>query len=385
MSVRLRRSPRPSTAALVVGTVVAVLLALLVAGAVLAVTGRSVGPAYLSMYAASFGTPQGWQATLTRAAPLALTALAVTVALRMQLWNIGGEGQLLMGATGATATALALPDLPAPVLLLLMTVSAMVTAGAWALVAAVPRALLGVNEIVVTLFLNYIAVRIVSLLVYGPWRDAGAVGFAYSRPVPEGARIGTIPGTTVSWSVVVVLVVGLLLWLLLDRSRWGFGVDVAGGNPRLTNYLGFSSTTRVLTVLGLAGVLAGLAGLVQLSGSTGRLQPDLAAGYGYAGILVAFLAGRRIVLVLAVSVLFAGLLQGGIALQNNGIPSALADVIQALVIFFVLAVRVAAQYRIVRGGGSDSDRAHVDVPPPPTADQSGDAVRVTVTPSAGGR
>lgn len=351
MTYRLRRSSRTSNAALAIGSIVAVVAALGVAAVILALSGRPVGEAYLSMYAASFGTPQGWQATLTRAAPLALTALAVTTALRMQLWNIGGEGQLLIGATGATAVALALPDLPALVLLLLMMVAALVSAALWTLIAAVPRATLGVNEIVVTLFLNYVAVRVVSLLVYGPWKDPGAVGFAYSRRVPDGAQIGSIPGTSVSWAVVVVVVVAILLWLLLDRSRWGFSVDVAGGNPRLTRYLGFSLTGRVLLVMAVSGALAGLAGLVQLSGSTGRLQPDLAAGYGYVGILVAFLAGRRITLVLVVAVLFAGLLQGGIALQNSGIPSALADVIQALVIFFVLVVRAGAHYRINRAGG----------------------------------
>jgi len=384
MSYRLRRSTNAPTSALAIGSVLAVVLALVVAAMILALSGRSVGDAYLSMYAASFGTPQGWQATLTRAAPLALTALAVTTALRMQLWNIGGEGQLLIGATGATAVALALPDLPAPLLLVVMTLAAVAGAGAWTLIASIPRATLGVNEIVVTLFLNYIAVRIVSLLVYGPWRDPGAVGFAYSRRVPEGAQIGAIPGTSVSWAVVVVLVVAVLLWLLMDRSRWGFSVDVAGGNPRLTGYLGFSYTGRVLVVLAVSGALAGLAGLVQLSGSTGRLQPDLAAGYGYAGILVAFLAGRRIGMVLAVSVLFAGLLQGGIALQNDGIPSALADVIQALVIFFVLAVRLAAHYRLGRAGSDPAGDPPPAAPPPPSP-VAASIAGSTATTSVGGR
>lgn len=348
MTLSLRRRPEASGRAVAVATVLAVVAALAVAAVVLVLSGRSVGNAFLSMYAASFGTPSGWEATLTRAAPLALTALAVTVALRMQLWNIGGEGQLLMGATGATGVALALPDLPAVVLLPLMVLAAVVTSMIWVAIAAVPRATLRVNEIVVTLFLNYIAVRVVSLLVYGPWKDAGAIGFAYSRPVPEGVRIGTIPGTSISWAVVVVLVVAALVWVVLDRSRWGFGVDIAGGNPRLAPYLGFSHGRKIVAVLAFSGALAGLAGFVQLTGSTGRLQPDLAAGYGYTGILVAFLAGRRVGAVLAVSVLFAGLLQGGIALQNNGIPSALADVVQALIILFVLAGRVAVLYRIGR-------------------------------------
>ncbi len=350
MSFRIRRIAATSPIILAVGTVVAVLMAFVVAGIILAVTGRSVYDSFFDMYAASFGTPTGWEATLTRAAPLSLTALAVATAQRMQLWNIGGEGQLLAGATGAMGAALALPNLPAVPLMLAMIAAGGVTSAAWALIAAVPRAFLGVNEIVVTLFLNYIAIRAVSILVYGAWKDPGAVGFAYSKKIPEQVIVGDIPGTGVSWSVVGVVVLAVVLGFALDRSRWGFGIDIAGGNPRLSRYLGFSHRRRVITVMAVSGALAGLAGLVQLTSSTSRLQPDLAAGYGYTGILVAFLAGRRIPMVLIVAVLFAGLLQGGIALQSNGVPSALANVIQALVIFFVLIVHFLAHYRIVRTG-----------------------------------
>lgn len=351
MSVRLRRVSTTSPLVLAVGIVAAIAMALAVAAAILALTDRPVYDSFFAMYAASFGTPAGWEATLTRAAPLALTALAVATALRMQLWNIGGEGQLLAGATGAMGAALAVPDLPAVPLMLLMTVAAIVTSALWALVAAVPRALLGVNEIVVTLFMNYVAVRAVSVLVYGRWKDPSAVGFAYSKPIPDQVVVGDIPGTGVSWAVIAVPVVAAILWFAVDRSRWGFGVDIAGGNPRLSRYLGFSHKWRVIVVLALSGALAGIAGLIQLTSSTSRLQPDLAGGYGYTGILVAFLAGRRIPMVLVVSILFAGLTQGGFALQSQGVPSALANVIQALVIFFVLIVRFLAHYRFVRDGG----------------------------------
>lgn len=348
MNVRFERTPNASTLRLSVGVVLAVAAAFLSAAVILWVTGRPVGDAFYSMYAASFGTLEGWEATLTRAAPLALTGLAVSTALRMQIWNIGAEGQLLIGAAAATAVGFSFPGLPAILLLPLMVLGAIIGGALWIMVAAVPRALLGVNEIIMTLFLNYIAIRVVSLLVYGPWKDTGAVGSAYSRPVPAQSHIGSIPGTSVSLGVPAVIVLAILLALLLNRSRWGFSVDIAGGNSRLANYLGFSHRIKILSVMAMSGALAALAGLVQLSGSTGRLQPDLAAGYGYAGILVAFLAGRRIFLVLGVALLFAGLIQGGIALQNNGIPSALSSVIQAFVIFYILIARTLSLYRLRR-------------------------------------
>lgn len=364
MSFQIRRLAKASPKVLAIGSLLAVVAALLVAAVILLISGNSVYDSFYAMYAASFGSPTGWKAILTRTAPLASTALAVTTALRMQLWNIGGEGQLLMGATGATGAALALPNLPMIPLMLVMIVAAMVSAAAWTMIAAIPRAFIGVNEIVVTLFLNYVAVRVVSLLVLGAWRDPGAVGFAYSKKIPSQVVVGTIPGLGVSWSLVGVLIIAFLLWLALDKSKWGFGIDIAGGNPKLSKYLGFSHPTRVVAIMAISGALAGLAGLIQLTSSTSRLQPDLAAGYGYTGILVAFLAGRRIPMVLIVSVLFAGLTQGGIALQSQGVPSALANVIQALVIFFVLVVHFLAQYRIVKS--HEDDETSVGAAPEPS-------------------
>ena len=362
MNVTLKRTADTSTVRLSIGSVLAVVAAFASAGFILWITGKPVGDAFISMYTASFGTLDGWEATLTRAAPLALTGLAVSTALRMQTWNIGAEGQLLIGAATATAVGFAVPGLPTVFLLPLMCLGAIIGGMVWVLLAAIPRAALGVNEIIVTLFLNYIAIRVVSLLVYGPWKDPGAVGFAYSRPVPAQGLIGTIPGTNVSLAVPSVVVLAIVISLVLDRSRWGFSVDIAGGNSRLANYLGFSHRAKIVSIMVLSGALAGLAGVVQLSASSGRLQPDLASGYGYAGILVAFLAGRRIFKVLGVAVLFAGLIQGGIALQSNGIPSALSSVIQAFVIFFILIARTLSHYRLQRSHPLPENGASHDPP-----------------------
>ena len=334
---RLRRALIP---------IIAVVAALLVGALVLWLSGIAPLDAYAEMWTSSLGSARGITATLLRAAPLILTGLAVSFALRMQLWNIGAEGQLLLGATGATAVCFALPTLPGFLLIPLAAIGAAVAGAAWAMIAAIPRALIGLNEIITTLFLNYIALRLVSLLVYGPWKDPGAIGFAYSRKIPEQGLMGTIWGTDVTSGILLSIACVLLTWWALGRTRWGFSTQILGGNPRAGDYLGLNSTRRVLSVLAISGALAGLAGFLQLTAATGRLQPDIASGYGYTGILLAFLAGRSLLMVPVVALLFSALIQGGYSLQAEGLKSSISVIMQAVVILFVLIGGAAATYRV---------------------------------------
>lgn len=324
---------------------IAVALALLAGAIVLIVSDISPINAYWSMIEASLGSQRGLTATLLRAAPLMLTGLAVAFALKMQLWNIGAEGQLLLGATGAAWVFFSFSDLPGPVLIPLAALGAMIAGAAWALIAAVPRALIGLNEIITTLFLNYIALRFVSLLVYGPWKDPGAIGFAYSRPIPEAGLMGTIWGTDFTTGVVFSLVLVIITWWTIMRTRWGFSTQIIGGNPNAGRYLQLGEKRRILSVMAASGAIAGLAGLLQLTAVTERLQPDIAAGYGYTGILVAFLAGRSLFMVPVVAIAFSALIQGGYSLQSEGVPSSISTIIQGVIILFILIGGVAATYR----------------------------------------
>jgi len=346
MGYELRRTPQVNKTARALVPVFAIIVGLLLGGVLVTATGGNAVDAYRAMFDGSLGTSHGFRATLQRAVPLILCGLAVSLALRMQLWNIGGEGQLLVGAATATGIGFALGGLPGPLLILLMLAGGMLGGALWAQIAALPKAWIGLNEIIVTLFLNYIAIRGVSYLVFGPWKDPGAIGFAYSRPVPE--RIGLIPGTDFSFSLVIVAVVLTVVWWVFNRTTWGFSVDIAGGNERAAAYLGMGYRRHVLVVMAVSGGIAGLAGAVQLMGSAGRLQPDLSAGYGYAGILVAFLAGRSILGVVATGFLFGALIQGGFALQTTGVTSALSTVNQALVILLVLIGNALVSYRLVK-------------------------------------
>jgi simple sugar transport system permease protein len=342
--------PGPVRRALV--PVLAVLAGVFLAGALVELSGHSAAETFDAMITGAVGSPSAIAATLLRATPLILTGLAVSLALRLQLWNIGGEGQLLIGAAVAAGVGFTLPDLSGWVLIPLMFLAGCLGGALWAQIAAIPRARMGLSEIIVTLFLNYIAIRLVSLLVLGPWKDPGAIGFAYTKPVPEQSRLGSIPGTTVSVGLVVALVVVLVAWWVFNRTAWGFSVDVVGGNEKASVYLRLRSRTLILSVFAVSGAVAGLAGAIQLMGQTGRLQPDLASGYGYAGILVAFLAGRSIIGIVGSAAVFAALIQGGFALQSTGVPSALSTVIQALVILFAIVGRATAGYRIRRVEGA---------------------------------
>ena len=346
LSVWWERRGSVSTARRVAIPIVAITLALAVGAIVLWFAGISPGGAYSSMIEASLGSGRGIAATLMRAAPLMLTGLAVAFALRMQLWNIGAEGQLLLGATGATAVYFAFPTLPGWVLMPLAAVAAVLAGGLWATIAAIPRALIGLNEIITTLFLNSIALRFVSLLVYGPWQDPAGKGFAYSKPIPDQGLMGFLWGTDVTAGIALSLVFVVVSWYTIARTRWGFSTEILGGNPSAGIYLQLPAKSRVISVMLVSGGIAGMAGFLQLTAVTGRLQPDIASGYGYTGILLAFLAGRYLLMIPVVAVLFSALIQGGYSLQTDGLSNSISVIIQCVIILFVLIAGAASSYRL---------------------------------------
>jgi ABC-type uncharacterized transport system permease subunit len=359
--MRFERRTRTPVALQVAIPLGAIAAGLLVGGLILVLGGHSAPDAYRAMWDASFGTVGGFEQTLVRATPLALTGLAVTVALRMNVWNIGAEGQMALGAVGATFVAFHAGGLSALPLLVLMFVGGAVAAGGWALIAAIPRAAVGLNEIITTLFLNYIGLLLLAALINGPWKDPTVVGFAYSKPLPAEAALPLIGTSPVTVGLYIALGAALLMWWLLDRTPTGFSLSIAGGNVRAAQYLGIGVGRRIVGVLLLSGVLAGMAGVIQLTTASGRLQEGLTSNYGYTGILVAFLARQRIGATVIVALVFAGLLTGGTALQSTGIPSSIALILQALIIVFVVAGEVLGGYRLRRRGSPHT------TPPNPSA------------------
>jgi simple sugar transport system permease protein len=351
ISIRLERRLAAPMALRIAVPVLAVAGGLAAGGAVMALGGHDPLEAYSSMWQGSLGSTDGLQSTLIKATPLVLTGLAVATASRVGLWNIGGEGQLIVGAIAATGVGLYAPSLPGPTLLMTMILAGCAAGAGWAAIAAIPRALIGLNEIIVTLFMNYIAILFMDHLIFGAWGDPKAFGFAYSRALPDGAVLPLIPGTVVHIGFLLALLMAAAAWWLMERTPWGFSVRVAGGNPRAAEYLGIRISRRMIAVLAISGAIAGLAGAIELTGVTNRLQEGISVNYGYAGVLIAFLARGRLLGVVVAAFLFAALVVGSYALQTTGVAQPIATIIEALIIVFLLAgdASLAFRLRVTRG------------------------------------
>ncbi len=321
----------------------------LVAGAILLVaTGFNPIEIYIEMADSAFGGSQAISNTLTQAVPLGLAGLAVAVAGSMGLWNIGAEGQIIAGAIAGTWIARLGPDLPGPLLIVIMLVAAVVGGGLLALGPAIAKAHLGVNEIITTLMLNEIALRLVRYLVNGPWQDPTAIGFPVAPVLPEQAALPTL-FSRANVGVIIAAIVLVIFGVFASRSKWGFELRVAGSSAQAAEYVGISLRAKIMTVLILSGAIAGLAGGIRLT-SSDRIVEGIAEGWGFAGIIVAALALMRPSGVALVAIAFGALRVGGTAIQTQGVSDSISEIIQALVLMGALAAAVFTAYEITRSG-----------------------------------
>jgi len=324
-----------------VAFLVAVVLALVVGAVALKLSGEPVLKVYGIMFTGAVGSSTGWAGVLVFAAPVAFTSLAALVAFKMQVWNIGGGGQLIMGACGATLVALTFGHVPGPLLLVLVVLGGALAGGLYAVVCAGLRLWLGVNEMLSTLMLNYVAVLFVDYLIFGPWKDPTMRGWPYSRPFPPGAMFPSIGGTGVHLGLLLAVVAGVLVHFVFRNSKWGFQVRVIGSSPSAARYAGMAIGPNVVVAMLLSGALAGLAGVGEVAGISGRLY-HLTPAYGYSGILVAWLSGLDPLASLFFSLFYGVLLQGGSALKMAEVEPSLVLIIQAAVVIFTLAALTVA-------------------------------------------
>ncbi len=327
--------------------IVGVVIALLLGSILLLVSGHSPVEVYAKMFDSAFGSKRGISTTLTRAVPLGLAGLAVAVAGSMGLWNIGAEGQIIAGAIGAAWIARLGPDLPGPVLITLMLVAAVVGGGFLALGPALAKSRLGVNEIITTLMLNEVAIRVVRYLVNGPWKDPEGNNFPIAPELPEQAALPALFERS-NIGLLIGAVVLLAFGVYTARSAWGYELRIAGSSEKAATYAGISLKAKIFTVLLLSGAIAGLAGGIELTGSSDRLVEGVANGWGYAGIIVAALALMRPSGVAAVAVAFGAVQVGGLSIQTLGVPAAIASILQALILFGALSAAVFTNYKLVR-------------------------------------
>ena len=312
--------------------------ALALFGVFVALFGKNPLDLYFYMYQGAFGTWFSWQNTLTRAAPLILTALCTALPAQLGMVIIGGEGALLVGALAATSAALAMPWAPPLAVQIAMVCAGMLGGGLWIMLAGGLRQFRGVNETISSLLLVYIALAILNHLVEGAMRDPASLNKPSTREIGAANMIGSIPGTDVHWGLVFGLIAAVASYVLIYHTVFGFAARVAGGNIRAAKIVGLNVSKLILTVCFLAGAAAGLAGMVEVAAVQGRTNANLAAGYGFTGILVAFLARQNPVAIIPVAILLGGIsASGGLLQRRLGLPDASVLVLQGIIFVFVLA------------------------------------------------
>ena len=315
---------------------------------------------YRSMFEGAFGTIEQWRAgqfysmteTLVKAIPLTLTGLSVSIAFRMLFWNIGAEGQLVMGGVGAAGVALwfpsLFPNLPQNpwVYLPLMIISSVLCGAAWGFMPALLKSYLKVNEIITTLMMNYVAILWYQHLVNVVWKDPAGYGFPGSAEIGEFAQLPRFSGR-LHWGLFLAVAAAVLLWLVLERMRWGYEIRLIGENPTAARYTGVSLGRNIVLVMVLSGGLAGIAGMVEVAGISHRLQEGLNLDYGYTGIIVAWLARLNPWGAMLVATMLAALLVGGDQIQiSMGLPASVALVLQGTILFCVLGGDMFTRYRV---------------------------------------
>jgi len=328
-------------------------LAFLVSGTLLAIQGKPALTGLWLLVESAFGSRHALEDCLIKAVPIFLCSLGVGLTFRLQIWNIGAEGQFALGAVGATWAALTFPAWPWYALLPFMLLCASVTGGLWGAIPAVLRLKLRANEIIVSLMLNYVGILILEFLVYGVWKDPGSFGFPMTSEFAPAAVVARIAGTRLNWGLLLCLAIGVLMTVFLRSTRLGYELRACGENVRAARYARMPYAFLVILVMAVSGALAGWAGFLEASAILGRLQPSIMSGYGYTAIVVAWLANLNPLIIAVASFLLAGLRVGMETLQLDlQVPAAFGGIMEGFILLAVLAGGFFSRYRLqVRRAG----------------------------------
>jgi len=346
---KVERRPVPSGQVVVLVSILAILAALVVAGIFFWIYGVSPFYAYNLILKGALGSKLGLAETVRRAIPLLLCGVGLTIAFRALFWNIGAEGQLLLGAVAAAGVAL-FSGLPDVLLLPAMFIAGFLAGALWGLIPAALKARLGINDVITTLMMNYIAIYLVEWLIHGPWKGTQMRGFAYTDKFPQAAMLPLIPGTRIHWPTLVLgLVLAVAAYILITRIRQGFEIRVVGENPDAARFAGISHLKTTLLVMFISGGLAGLAGVGEMAGIHGMLRSatQISMGYGYTAIIVAWLARRNPLAVIVTSLLFGVIMAGGDVIKVSlGLPFQLINLFNGLILFFLIGSELLMHYKI---------------------------------------
>lgn len=343
-----RRRREPSTTMLALSPLIAIGLTMLIGMIVFTAMGYDGFHAVRDIFLTPFLEPQRWPDLGVKAAPLVMIALGLAAGFRANVWNIGAEGQYVMGAIAGTGVALATYEMTGWWILPAMAIAGVLGGMAWAAIPALLKVKLQVSEILTSLMLTYVAVQILYFLVRGPWKDPDGFNFPQTRMfTAEQALPIVIPESLVHLGIPVALVIAILAWLLMEKTIAGYAVKVVGLAPSAARHGGFSADKVTWATLLAGGGLAGLAGLFEAAGPFGQLTPQFPTGYGFTAIIVAFLGRLNpLGIVFGGIVLAATYVGGEIAQTTVRLPQAATGMFQALLLFMLLATDVLVRYRI---------------------------------------
>lgn len=340
----------------VVVPLASVVLAMIVAGIVLAATGHNPLTTYRQIVQASITQPGAFSSTLVSMTPLMFTGLAAAIAFRMRLWNIGGEGQLYMGAVGASGAGLFFHSLPGPLLILVMIVAGVLAGSVWASVPGTLRAYFNTNEILTTLMLNYVAANLMYYLIFDStsyWRDLTSPS---ARVFPQGKFLSAaanwpplvLGSVTIPLGLIIAIGLAALLWGVIRATRYGFEMRVLSDSPAAGRYAGIRTRRKILSLMAISGGIAGFGGASQVGDFSHVLDPRglEQAGFGYTGIVVAALARYNPVAVVVTSFFIGMLVNAGFALQGPKFPVGLTGTMEGILLFCVLGAEIFTRYRI---------------------------------------
>lgn len=349
----LEKRPSPSKFWTAATPVLAVILTMIAGGVMFAILGKNPFEAIRTIFwdplfnpdYASYSRPQ----LLVKAAPLILIAVGLSLGFRAGIWNIGAEGQYIMGAIFGAAAGLALYPAETRLVFPLMVIAGAFGGWVWAMIPAILRTRFRTNEILVSLLLVYVAQAFLSSMALGALRNPEGGGFPGSRNLsqwPAAANLDLIEGTGLHWGVIAAFIAVIAAYILLQRHLLGFQIRLTGQAPRAARFAGVKPDRLVILCMGISGALAGMAGIFEVAGPAGQISIDFASGYGFTAIIVAFLGRLN-----PIGILLAGLLMaltyigGELAQFMLGLPSAAIQAFQGMLLFFLLAVDVLSNYR----------------------------------------
>ncbi|MDP7620227.1 MAG: ABC transporter permease [Dehalococcoidia bacterium] len=321
-------------------TVIAIVAAFLIFGVFMAVTGRDPLEVYGKVFQGTLGSKIGLSEVGVRMIPFVLTALATALPARVGLINVGGEGQRYAGAWAATGAALFLAGGPLITMIPLMVLAGFLGGAAWAGLAMVLRIWRGVNEVISTLLLNFVAVLFVNVFVFGPWKNEGGFGYPYTENFTPNAILPTIAATRFHWGFVLPVVGVIAVYFVLKKTSWGYNIRAIGGNPDAAQRRGIPTARYLLIAMLVGGGIAGIAGMAEVSGIQHHLRPGISNNFGFMGFLASWLGEHNPIAIVGAGFLLALVFVGGDLLQfSANLPSAAMNILIGLILFMVLGFR----------------------------------------------